>query len=126
MRYILLSGPQGAVNTFEGGFDNTKEADERAAELEDNGNFCEIIDREGGLIYSSDDKPLPDLEVDGERDLKTKLKPGQGVWLEVEDEDGDKLVVRAVIDIPTRGLAVRVFTPGTEDQTPVDELLINF
>jgi hypothetical protein len=62
----------------------------------------------------------------GAEDFRVKLKRGEGLWLTVEDEDGDELVVRVVVDLPTGVLAVRVTEVGKEDEQPIDELFINF
>lgn len=127
MRYALFSGPQGAVTNFEGGFDNTKEADEAASKLEDNGNFCHIYDLQGpGLIYSSDDEPLPEVALDSDRDYTVAVKPGQGVWVSATDDKGDTMVVRIGADRLTGMLKVGVFEPGKEDEVPVEEILVDF
>lgn len=59
-------------------------------------------------------------------DFSLTLKRGQGIWITVRDEDGDELVLRVGIDLPTGGLALRITDVGNEDGTPIDELLVNF
>jgi hypothetical protein len=65
------------------------------------------------------------LNADAE-DFRVKLNPGQGIWLEVENDLGEVLVVRPVIDLATGALAVRVLDVDKEDQVPIDEVLVNF
>jgi hypothetical protein len=54
------------------------------------------------------------------------LTPGMGCWISVQDNKGDKLVVRLGCDTLTGMFKAQVFNPGEEDTVPVEEIRLDF
>ena len=122
----MFSGDEGNETNFEGLYASPDTYGGKVLKLEDSGLFVKVYNLNGpGQVYATAGLN-PDSTLDVARDYTLKLDRGEGIWITVEDEDGNQLSVKVGIDFPTGALALRAFSVDKEDEDAIDSALASF